>query len=99
MADLANQGILNKFSEDKNVEITSLVKDFEGVSLLGPNSLAVAGNSSIFNQNQLIKHWLDHLFFTDSGPFGETSLENPKVIKGIQHLLTSEIREVFSSLI
>ena len=49
LADLANQGILNKFSEDKNVEITSLVKDFEGVSLLGPNSLAVAGNSSIFD--------------------------------------------------
>jgi sugar lactone lactonase YvrE len=63
--DLAKQGILNKFTEDKNVEITSLVKDFEGVSLLGPNSLAVAGNSN-------------HLFFTDSGPFGETSLENPK---------------------
>ncbi len=25
-----------------------------------------------------MKIFLDHLFFTDSGPFGETSLENPK---------------------
>jgi len=65
LADLANQAILNKFSDEKNVEITSLVKDYEGVSLLGPNSLVVANSTNC-------------LFFTDSGPFGETSLENPK---------------------
>jgi len=47
LADLANQAILNKFSDDKNVEITSLVKDYEGVSLLGPNSLVVANSTSI----------------------------------------------------
>jgi len=46
LADLANQAILNKFSDEKNVEITSLVKDYEGVSLLGPNSLVVANSTS-----------------------------------------------------
>lgn len=75
---------MNKFSDDKNVEITSLVKDYEGVSLLGPNSLVVANSTSKPSKLgflDLIFMLLDCLFFTDSGPFGETSLENPKVKK------------------
>lgn len=42
-----------------------LVKEFEGVPLIGPNSAIC---SSQFNC----------LYFTDSGPWGETSIENAK---------------------
>ena len=42
-----------------------LIKSFEGVMLLGPHSIVMANLSQT-------------LFFTDSGPFGETSLGNAK---------------------
>jgi len=52
--------------DEKNNELASeLVKEYEGMPLLGPNSLVLSPN-------------MNSLFFTDSGPFGETSLENCK---------------------
>lgn len=65
LADLANQAILARNNEEKETNTPELVKEFEGVPLIGPNSLIC---SDINNQ----------LYFTDSGPMGETSLENPK---------------------
>lgn len=41
-----------------------LVGDYEGKPFCGPNSLAFDGDGN--------------LFFTDSGPMGETSLEKPR---------------------
>ena len=43
---------------------TPIIKDYEGHPLKGPHSMTYCD-----------KHNL--LFFTDSGPFGETSYENP----------------------
>ena len=65
VSDFAHQTILARSLMEKNATATQLVKEFEGEPLLGPNSLLLnkAGNL---------------LYFTDSGPLGETSIENPK---------------------
>lgn len=41
-----------------------MIKDFDGNALKGPNSMILSEKNNA-------------LFFTDSGPLGETSLENP----------------------
>jgi len=45
-------------------EITPVIKDYDGNSLKGPHSLTLSE-----------KH--NTMFFTDSGPLGETSIEKP----------------------
>ena len=47
------------------MEITPLIKEYNGKSFLGPNSI-------------LLNEAANCLYFTDSGPMGETSLENPR---------------------
>lgn len=42
-----------------------MVKDFEGEPFLGPHSIALTDDMNL-------------LYFTDCGPWGETSIENPK---------------------
>ena len=42
-----------------------MIKDFDGAPLLGPNSMILSTKNNM-------------LYFTDSGPMGETSLDNPK---------------------
>ena len=49
---------------DNRIEITPVIKDFDGNALKGPNSMILSEKNNA-------------LFFTDSGPLGETSLENP----------------------
>lgn len=46
-------------------EIEPYVREYEQAQFLGPNSLALSRESGM-------------LYFTDSGPFGETSLQNPR---------------------
>jgi len=46
------------------IEITPVIKDFDGNSLKGPNSMVLSEKNN-------------SLFFTDSGPLGESNLENP----------------------
>lgn len=46
-------------------EIEPYVREYEQAQFLGPNSLCLSRNTGM-------------LFFTDSGPFGETSLQNPR---------------------
>lgn len=46
VADLAHQAIISKYGDDKNTELTPIVKDYEGVSLLGPHSLVFANTLS-----------------------------------------------------
>lgn len=41
-----------------------MIKDFDGSNLKGPNSMVLSEKNN-------------SLFFTDSGPMGESSLENP----------------------
>lgn len=65
ISDLAHQAIICKTSDEGNEKIFPLFQDFEGFRLLGPNSLAISTR-------------INCLFFSDSGPFGETSIENPK---------------------
>ena len=64
IADLAHQAILSQTVTDMRIEITPVIKDFDGNALRGPNSMVLSEK-----QNSL--------FFTDSGPLGETNLENP----------------------
>jgi len=60
IADSANQSIM-KMDPDNN-EIVSIRNEFRGKTFIGPNG--IVSNSKGF------------MYFTDSGPFGETSLEN-----------------------
>ena len=48
IADLAHQAIFSKNIEDKTSELSQLVKDFEGEPFLGPHSLALTDDMSIF---------------------------------------------------
>ena len=49
---------------DNRIEITPVIKDFDGAALKGPNSMILSEKNNA-------------LFFTDSGPLGESALENP----------------------
>ncbi len=49
---------------DNKLQIEPAIKDFDGTALKGPNSIILSEKNNA-------------LFFTDSGPMGETSLENP----------------------
>jgi sugar lactone lactonase YvrE len=64
IADSAHQSVLAKSLEDKTTEFTQIVSDFEGQSLEGPSNLMLDCSGK-------------YLYFTDSGPFGETNIENP----------------------
>ena len=50
---------------DNRIEITPVIKDFDGKPLKGPNSMILSEKNN-------------SLFFTDSGPLGETSIESPQ---------------------
>lgn len=64
IADQAHQAILSQCLTDQRIEITPVIKDFDGKPLKGPNSLFFSEKNNC-------------LFFTDSGPLGETSIESP----------------------
>lgn len=64
IADMAHQAILSQTVTDLRIEITPVIKDFDGNNLKGPNSMVLSEKNN-------------SLFFTDSGPMGETNLENP----------------------
>ena len=64
LGDKAHQAILSPNEVEGRVEATPVVKDYEGRPLLGPNSMVLS------EQN-------NYLYFTDSGPLGESSLSNP----------------------
>jgi sugar lactone lactonase YvrE len=64
IADMGYQSILSQNITDGKVEITSVIKEFDGNPLKGPNSIILSENNNI-------------LFFTDSGPMGETNIDNP----------------------
>ena len=52
------QAVLSKtVIDEKNCEITPVIKDFDGAPLLGPNSMILSEKNNC-------------LFFTDSGPMG-----------------------------
>ena len=63
VADLAHQAILSATTIEGHLDISQMVKDYEGQPLKGPSSLLMTPTT---------------LFFTDSGPLGETSIDNPK---------------------
>ena len=64
IADGAHQAILSQTVDEDKIETAPIIKDYEGKPLKGPHSLVLSEKQNI-------------LFFSDSGPFGETSLENP----------------------
>mmetsp|Transcript_57397 Transcript_57397/g.92859 ORF Transcript_57397/g.92859 Transcript_57397/m.92859 type:complete len:213 (+) Transcript_57397:134-772(+) len=70
VADFAKRAIISQrptladAEDERFEEFDVLVGDYEGKPFCGPNCLAFDGEGN--------------LFFTDSGPMGETSLENPK---------------------
>ena len=70
VADLAAAAVLlvvepEESKEGKNgeAEVEEFVKDYEGEGMIGPNNVCCGPDGS--------------LFFTDSGPLGETTLQNP----------------------
>jgi len=70
VCDAAHQAIFRiSRSEDENgqlrQDIEPYVKEYEQSQFIGPNSLCLSKQSGM-------------LYFTDSGPFGETSLQNPR---------------------
>ena len=65
IADQAHQAILSQTITDNRIEITPVIKDFDGKPLKGPNSMVLSEKNN-------------SLFFTDSGPLGETSIESPQ---------------------
>ena len=64
IADMAHQAILSQTVTENRIEITPVIKDFDGNNLKGPNSMVLSEKNNC-------------LFFTDSGPMGESNLENP----------------------
>ena len=50
---------------ENRIEITPVIKDFDGNALKGPNSMILSEKNNA-------------LFFTDSGPLGDSSLESPE---------------------
>ena len=72
IADIAHKAVLYV---DSNGSVETLVNEYEGCPLLGPSSIALGTDGTIF--------------FTDSGPFGETSIQRPMgsvyAIKRDQH--------------
>jgi sugar lactone lactonase YvrE len=78
VADLAHQAIFMKSLEEENTDFTKFVFEFEGIPLIGPNSLALSSNQQ--------------LFFTDSGPWGETSIENKRGSVFLVDLMASIVR-------
>lgn len=70
VCDAAHQAIfrITRTETDEGLprqEIEPYVREYEQSQFLGPNSLALSRQSGMY-------------YFTDSGPFGETSLQNPR---------------------
>jgi len=65
IADAAHQAMLSQTINDNQIEISPVIKDFDGNPLLGPHSAVLSENGKI-------------LYFTDSGPFGESNIEKAK---------------------
>lgn len=64
VTDMANQSVLAYTIGESSTNV--LVRDYEGVSLLGPHSLCLSKKTG-------------NIFFTDSGELAETSIQHPKV--------------------
>lgn len=60
---MAHQAILSQTVIENRIEITPVIKDFDGTPLKGPNSMVLSEKNN-------------SLFFTDSGSLGESSIEN-----------------------
>lgn len=65
IADMGYQAILSQTTTDEKVEIASVIKEFDGSPLKGPNSMVLSESNHM-------------LFFTDSGPMGETTIDHPE---------------------
>lgn len=64
IADMGYQAILSKTNIDDKIEIAPVIKDFDGKTLKGPNSMVLSQSNNV-------------LFFTDSGPMGDSTIDNP----------------------
>lgn len=65
IADQGHQAILSQVLADEKIELSHVIKDYDGAPLKGPNSMLLSEKSNT-------------LYFTDSGPMGETSIDNPQ---------------------
>ena len=65
IADPVHQAILGQSEGETKEEITPIIKDYEGIPLKGPHSLAYSPQTNM-------------LYFSDSGQIGETNLSNTK---------------------
>lgn len=81
ITDLAHQAIFS-YTEEEGLQ--ELIKSNEGIPFLGPNSLAFHENSN-------------SLYFTDSGPMGDTSLLNPKGSVFVADVDQGKIKTILSN--
>jgi len=65
ICDQAHQAILCQTDVENRVEVTPIVRDYESKPLLGPNTVVLSEHNNF-------------LYFTDSGPMGESTISNPK---------------------
>ena len=86
VADSAHQAILTQGLPAAAAEKYDVIKDFEGVPLLGPNSLIITKDANT-------------LFFTDSGAFGHTSIGNPKGSVFMVDLEANSIKPIIYQLL
>eukprot|EP00343_Euplotes_focardii_P008888 CAMPEP_0205825480 /NCGR_PEP_ID=MMETSP0206-20130828/25328_1 /ASSEMBLY_ACC=CAM_ASM_000279 /TAXON_ID=36767 /ORGANISM="Euplotes focardii, Strain TN1" /LENGTH=249 /DNA_ID=CAMNT_0053124543 /DNA_START=12 /DNA_END=761 /DNA_ORIENTATION=+ len=64
IADMGYQSILSCTVTEGRTDITPVIKEYDGTPLNGPNSMILSENSNM-------------LYFTDSGPMGESTIDNP----------------------
>lgn len=83
ITDLAQQAIYS-YSEEESLQ--DLFTTYEGKPFLGPNSLAFHDSSN-------------SLYFTDSGPLGETSLLNPRGSVYVADIDQGTIKPVISKVL
>ena len=86
IADSAHQAIFSKGLTEAKAERLEVIKDYEGVPLLGPNSLIINKDGNA-------------MFFTDSGPFGLTGLANPRGSVYTVNIEASSIKPLIHELL
>lgn len=69
VTDVANKSILAYTAGESSTNV--LVRDYEGVNLVGPHSLCLSKKTG-------------NIFFTDCGELAETSIQHPKVPRELE---------------
>lgn len=67
ICDFAHQSIVSRKGKNTSQQLSNEISDYEGQSLLGPHT-------AIYAESTHLTDAADEIYFTDSGPFCESSL-------------------------